>query len=762
MLRAPSRLLAAVGTAALLAAAGAVAIPSPALADGAEQISNGNFNTGIPPWTSYGVAAGSTRLVDGALCVDAVDGTVNPWNAAIVLSNLPGVTGASYALSFRARASANVTVKSIFQHGSGAFEQAVSGSPAVGDAFQTYRFTGASPLSFQDGQVAFQIGGKGAFTFCVDDVSLLGGDPPKPYEPDTGPRIRVNQVGYLPDGPKAATLVTAATAPLPWQLANASGQVVRAGNSVPRGVDATSGQNVHTIDFSGYRKAGAGYTLRVDGQTSHPFDLSAAAYQRLRQDSKTFFYTNRSGIDILDSIAPGYGRAAGHVGVAPNQGDTAVGCQAPVAFMDNWTCPSTYTRDVTGGWYDAGDHGKYVVNGGISVAQLLGEYERTLYADDTQRGALGDSTLRVPERGNKVPDILDEARWQLEFMLKMQVPAGQPYAGMAYHKVHDNAWTGLPLAPAADNKLRELHRPSTAAALNLAAAAAQGARLFQRYDRAFAARLLTAARTAYAAAKANPALYAPNADGKSGGGPYDDANVQDEFYWAASELFLTTSLPWYAADVLTSPLHRADVFDPNGFYWGSVAALGRLDLATVPNWLPDQHRVRASVLAAADRLLTLQGDQAYGQPYAPVDGKWAWGSTSSILNNLVVIASAYDLTGRERYQRAVLAGVDFLFGRNALNISYVTGYGDVTAQNQHTRMYAHQLNPALPHPPAGTIAGGPNSGIQDPLAQQKLTGCLAQFCYLDDINSWSTNEITTNWNSALSWVASFVADQGNG
>jgi endoglucanase len=127
-----------------------------------------------------------------------------------------------------------------------------------------------------------------------------------------------------------------------------------------------------------------------------------------------------------------------------------------------------------------------------------------------------------------------------------------------------------------------------------------------------------------------------------------------------------------------------------------------------------------------------------------------------------VIGTAYDLTGRSKYQQAVLTAADFLFGRNALNISYVTGYGTVFAQNQHTRMYAHQLDPKLPHPPAGTIAGGPNSGLQDPLSGVKLAGCVAQFCYLDDINAYSTNEIAINWNSALSWVSSFLADQKNG
>jgi endoglucanase len=128
----------------------------------------------------------------------------------------------------------------------------------------------------------------------------------------------------------------------------------------------------------------------------------------------------------------------------------------------------------------------------------------------------------------------------------------------------------------------------------------------------------------------------------------------------------------------------------------------------------------------------------------------------------VVIASAYDITGRARYRDGVLTGLDYLFGRNALNQSYVTGYGEVNSHNQHSRWYAHQLDPALPNPPRGSLAGGPNSSIQDPVAQAKLAGCVAQFCYIDDIQSWSTNELTINWNAPLAWIASFVADQDQG
>lgn len=404
-------------------------------------------------------------------------------------------------------------------------------SPVLTEADGSYSYTFTAPVDTTQGQVAFQVGGStDAWRFCVDDVSLLGGVPPEVYEPDTGPRVRVNQVAYLPAGPKNATLVTDATTRLPWQLKDAKGTTVARGLTVPRGVDASSGQNVHSIDFGSYRGRGTGYTLVADGETSHPFDVDAAAYRRLRLDSVKYYYTQRSGVAIRDDLRPGYGRAAGHLNVAPNQGDANVPCQPGVC---------DYTLDVTGGWYDAGDHGKYVVNGGIATWELLSTYERSLRARTGHPAALGDGTLALPESGNKVPDVLDEARWELEFLLKMQVPAGQPLAGMAHHKVHDEQWTGLPLLPGQDPQKRELHPPTTAATLNLAATAAQAARLYRPYDKAFAARALTAARTAWQAALAHPDLYADPNDG-TGGGAYNDDDVTDEFYWAAAELYLTT------------------------------------------------------------------------------------------------------------------------------------------------------------------------------------------------------------------------------
>ncbi|RSS54798.1 endoglucanase [Streptomyces sp. WAC07061] len=559
--------------------------------------------------------------------------------------------------------------------------------------------------------------------------------------------VRVNQLGYLPDGPKRATVASAATAPLGWQLRDAAGAVVASGTTAVRGADQASGQSTHLVDFGAYTGTGTGYTLGVDGRTSHPFDISPSLYDALRADSMSFFYQQRSGIPIDAALAGGsaYARPAAHLGIAPNKGDSDVPCRAGAC---------DYRVDARGGWYDAGDHGKYVVNGGISVWEMVNSFERARRTGgDT---ALGDSTLRVPERGNGTPDVLDEARWELEFLLRMQVPAGKPMAGMAFHKLHDAQWTALPTRPDLDAEQRELHKPSTAATLNLAASAAQCARVYAPYDSAFAARCLDAARRAWTAAEANPGVLAPASD-NTGGGAYEDADVSDEFYWAAAELLATTGESRYRDAVTSSPHHTRPA---DGFWWGGTATLGRITLATVPGaGLPadDLARLRRLLTTAADGHLSTMAGQGYPVPL-PATG-YAWGSNSSVTNNAMVMAVAYELTGLQRYRAGALESLDYLLGRNALDLSYVTGHGERHSENQHHRFWAHQNDASLPHPPAGSFAGGPNAALEDPVAREKLQGCAPAACYTDDIGSYSTNEVAINWNASLAWLAAFAAER---
>ena len=280
-------------------------------------------------------------------------------------------------------------------------------------------------------------------------------------------------------------------------------------------------------------------------------------------------------------------------------------------------------------------------------------YERTLNINSTRQSNLGDGSLQIPERANGVPDFLDEARWEMSFMLKMQIPPNSPpqlingallgmsrlpptvsiahpridVSGMVHHKMHDNQWTALPTLPSNDPKRRELHRPSTAATLNMAGTAAMSARLWAPYDSAFSEQCLTAARTAYEAAKVNPSIYAPGSDGDLGGGAYSDNDATDEFYFAAVELYLTTKEDVYAQDLQGSTYFTAmssKLFPRAGFSWNFLASLGQLDLATVPNNLPARRDIIDTIVSGAEQYVSVQ----HGQPTGVMLTSYSWGSNS--------------------------------------------------------------------------------------------------------------------------------------
>jgi endoglucanase len=304
------------------------------------------------------------------------------------------------------------------------------------------------------------------------------------------PRIRINQVGYLRRGPKRAVLVTDEQTPAQFEVVDEAGHQVLDGLTAPWPVrpEPTSGLPVHVIDFTALRTPGAGYRIRADGAESYPFPI-AAGYGRLPSEALRFFRLQRSGIPIAEPA--GYARPAGHLDVLPNRGDTRVrgwtGTEAE-ALYPGWHCDGEF--DVSGGWYDAGDFGKYTVSTALPIGQLLGAWERL----QARHSASGRPLPPLAD------ELLDECRWGLDWLLKMQVPAGNPLAGMAFHRVHGTSWPELPMWPHLDPTERVLHRPSTAATLAVAGAAAFGARVFAGLDSGYAEKLLTAAQVAFRAA----------------------------------------------------------------------------------------------------------------------------------------------------------------------------------------------------------------------------------------------------------------------
>jgi endoglucanase len=573
----------------------------------------------------------------------------------------------------------------------------------------------------------------------------------------TATAIRVNQVGYLPNLNKLATVVSTSTSPLTWQLKNSGGTVVASGSTTVFGNDAASGEQVHIADFSSFTTQGTGYTLVVGSTVSNPFDIGPAIYHTLKYDALAYYYQTRSGIAITMpyAVRTDLTRPAGHIGVAPNQGDTNVPCASDAGC--------SYSLNVSGGWYDAGDQGKYVVNGGISVWTLMDEYERTKFLG-TSSADFANGKMNIPENGNGVPDILDEARWEMEFLLKMQVPTGQPHAGMAHHKMHDANWTGIPQRPEQDSQPRVLRPVSTAATLNLAATAAQCARIWASIDATFSNKCLTAAQTAWTAAQANPSIIASGSDG-TGGGAYGDNTINDEFYWAAAELYVTTGSSTYLNFLTSSPLYKVIISNPSSMNWGSTQVLGDISLAVVPNSLAaaEVTSIRNNIVAAANAYVNTSNSQGYRVPFAGgTGGAYYWGDNSDVANNGVIMALAYDFTGGTQYLNGANEAMNYLLGRNAMSKSYVSGYGENPLLNPHHRFWAKQADASFPSPPAGVMAGGPDSGLDDPYAQANLGGCKPQKCYVDNYQSYSTNEEAINWNAPLAWLAAYLDEKGGG
>lgn len=633
---------------------------------------------------------------------------------------------------------------------------------------------------------AFHLGGDGQYTngdcFPVgttikfDNMSLIDltsneNDYPE-IEPYERAGILTNQLGYFTHRAKRATLLSDSKKPVDFVLKDESGKVVYEGKSVPFGYDKDSDDEVHIIDFSEFDKAGTYYLDDEDGNTSHEFTIGGSEqYSSLLYDALNYFYQNRSGIAIeSEFISSGdtsaLARAAGH----PTD-------MAEIEHTWGYS-GSSGSIDVTGGWYDAGDHGKYVVNGGFSLWLMQNQYETALKYGFEE--AYADGTMLIPENNNGVPDLLDETRWEMEWMLKMLVESGE-YKDMAYHKAHDEKWTALGIAPADDDMKRIVKPPTTAATLNLAACGAQAARLWKGIDDDFAEQCLEAAENAYAAAKKHPDMYAP-LDESVGGGAYGDDDVEDEFCWAALELFITTGDEDYYDDAadneffldVPKSLGGGESVDTQGsFDWGNTGALATFSAALNPECFDkdDVKTVREAIVSASDNYLAMEEEQGYGLPYGPStlsyndsDEGYIWGSNSFVTDNAIVMAYAYLLTDDEDYLDGAIGGMDYILGRNAMDQSYVTGYGSHALEHPHHRFWANQIDASFPCAPNGVMSGGPNSGMQDPWVQGsgwKKGEIPPQKCFLDNIEAWSVNECTINWNASLAWLAAFTAQEAS-
>lgn len=540
--------------------------------------------------------------------------------------------------------------------------------------------------------------------------------------------IRVNQLGYFPVSTKLA--MVPAVAAEAFTVVNSQTQEVAFSGRLSEAQtwEAMGDESFKVADFSELTTQGK-YQVVVPGvEPSYEFDIDSSIYQQPHDLILKAYYYNRASTELTAEYAGEYARPAGHP-------DTDVKIYANAASEAR---PEGSSFPAPKGWYDAGDYGKYVVNSGISTYTLMAAYEHfpEYYAN---------RDILIPESGNAVPDILDEVMWNLEWLEAMQ----DPNDGGVYHKLTTLGFAGA-VMPHEATAQRYFIMKSTAATLDFAAVMAVASRVYAPFESAFpgkSAAYRQAAVEAWEWAQANPdVIYQQPRTGEVQTGAYDDSRVADEFAWAAAELFILTKDPKYLQAFEQQGVKAGEPSWPNVAGLGYISLVNHMDSLLAAAVITEQKAqiIKDELVRAANELLAVYQTNPYRVPIGAND--FFWGANSGTLNRAWIMLEANKISANPQYVEAAFAAVDYMFGRNPTDYSFVTGVGDNPAMGIHHRpSYADNIQDPVP----GWLAGGAHSGQQD--------GCdypsdYPAKSYLDDWCSYSTNEITINWNAPLVYM----------
>jgi endoglucanase len=550
--------------------------------------------------------------------------------------------------------------------------------------------------------------------------------------------IRLNQIGFYPDAPKTA--VVPAEAEGTFTVTGVDGkQTVFTGTlGAVRTIDYTA-KKTRLADFSKLTRPGTYVVVVPKLGHSYPFEIKPQVHRPVADAALKGFYYQRIGQELTPQYAGKWARLAGHA-----EADQKVQVHPSAASPER---PAGTVIAAPGGWYDAGDYNKYIVNSGITVGTLL-----SLYEDFP--AYFKDHRVNLPESGNGVPDLLDEALYNLRWMLTMQ----DPHNGGVYHKLTNPRFDGM-VMPHQATSTRYVVQKSTAAALDFAAVTAQASRVYRAHDKAFpglADSCLAAATRAWEWAQKHPdVLYQQEEMNKAHDpdvttGTYGDNHVGDEWIWAACELYATTGKESYYTAVNLFPDDKMPL--PA---WPQVRLLGYYTLARRGNSLgaagkKDLPMLKKRLVAFGDTLLA----GVEGQPYGTVMGRSArdfiWGSTSVAANQGIALLQIYRLTGDRKYLHYAQANLDYLLGRNATGYCFVTGYGDKTPMHPHHRP---SVADGIAEPVPGLLSGGTNANAARQDKCPGYTSTVPDEVFLDHDCSYASNEIAINWQAPLVYLA---------
>ena len=544
-------------------------------------------------------------------------------------------------------------------------------------------------------------------------------------------QFRLNQLGFYSKSQKIAIITESQYKT--FTVINAStGQIVYSDTiSTPKYWN-NSGENVSIADFSKYTQEGS-YYLQVGNSKSSLITIKQKdVFTNLSKWSIKAFYLWRASTAIQAKNAQ-----FGKVNFARNTGhaDTRVLVHSSAATILR---PASTLLSAPKGWYDAGDYNLYTVNASQAVFSLLQLYENYSSIYDTLN-------LNIPESSNSVPDILDEVKWETDWLLNMI----DTNDGAVYHKLTSLSFCGM-VEPDKDYLTRYMVGRSTAATLDFAAMMAKAARSFRKYNKIYpryADTLIIYAKKAYNWALKNPSNnFTSNPSGVSTGS-YSDGNSYDEFFWAKCELFLTTGDNTYLNDI---NINSVNFGTPT---WNSVQTLGLLSLYqsldTITISSNDKNTIINTVLAISNSMVSI----CNSTPYHTVINTFAWGSNGYTSSQGQILLTAYKKTRNIQYLNTALSVLDYLLGRNATGYSFVSGFGNRTPLKLHDR---RSEGDAILQPLPGYLVGGPTINAQTDCGATLYPSTFPAKSYLDLNCSFSTNEIAINWQGPFAYIVGAI------
>ena len=518
--------------------------------------------------------------------------------------------------------------------------------------------------------------------------------------------IMLNTLGFLPDKNKRASINAPCTQFS--VIRSIAGTEAFSGAVTGPKKNNDTGEDLYVADFSTLTEEGTFY-LKVDGVGRSPdFSIKKGVYNDAYYAAMRAMYLWRCGCAVS--------------GVFNGKTYKHAACHTHDAYLD-YVGGGHVAKASTKGWHDAGDFNKYTVNAGITVGMMLDAWQ--LFSP-----IIGTVGLDIPESGGALPDFLAEVKWELDWILTMQLDNGT-----VSHKVSTPDFCGF-IMPEAETADRFFVPWGSAATADFTAMTAMAARMYKQYDSAFAQTCLSAAVKSYTYLAANTANHAADQTGFTTGG-YTTTDPDDRL-WAAAEMWETTGEQKYLTDFETRANAQSAKVDAD-WDWGNVKNLGMFTYVLSKRSGKSQALVDAvknRIMATADSIVTVSNNHGYGRTLGDT---YYWGCNGTIARQTMVLQIANILTPKAGYVNAALDAIGFIFGRNCFCRSFVTGVGLNPPKHPHDR---RSIADTITDPWPGYLVGGGWPGARD---------------WVDIDTNYQTNEIAINWQGGLIFaLAGFV------